>query len=303
MTTASQSTASQSTASQRTAVQGQVAREPVATEPVGRSSALAGAPSSALSAPTVPQLRRTVRFSIASTLLTLRNGLFLFFTIALPVIMFLMFNSLFGGYEQGATTVGTVMMVRMAAYGGLGAAMNAGAMIQLERANGWLRQLMVAGLSPRSFVIGKMVAAMAVALPALLGVYIAGMTIGGVRLDVGETLLSLLTLWVCMLPLAVLGLALGLALKPSAVGAATTIGMMLLAVAGGLWFPYEMFPTWMQTLSRFTPTFWISDLGTMAITGEGVPLRGLITLATWTLVLAGASALLLGRAARTSTRR
>ncbi|MGY5764231.1 ABC transporter permease [Brachybacterium sp. DNPG3] len=272
--------------------------------PARAASAVAAPSRPALAgAPTVSQLRRTVRFSADSTLLTLRNGLFLFFTIALPVIMFLMFNSLFGGFEQGTTTVGTVMMVRMAAYGGLGAAINAGAMVQLERANGWLRQLMVAGLSPRSFVIGKMVAAMAVALPALIGVYIAGLTIGDVHLSVGEIVSSLLVLWASMLPLAVLGLALGLALKPSAVGAAATIGMMLLAVAGGLWFPYEMFPEWMQTLSRYTPTFWMGDLGTWAITGEGLPVRGVITLAAWTAVLGVASALLMGRATRASSRR
>lgn len=254
---------------------------------------------------TASQLRRTTRFALSSTTTTLRKGMFLFFTVALPVLMFLMFNEIFGKevIGQGGETVGTLIMVRMAAYGGLGAAINAGAIIQLERTNGWLRQLMVAGLTPRSFVIGKMVAAMVVVLPALLGVYLAGALVAGIHLDALETVRSLLALWIGMLPLVLLGLVVGLALKPSAVGAATTIGMMLLAVAGGLWFPYEMFPSWLQSISRFTPTYWVGELGTWGIIGEDFPVRGLVTLAVWTIGLAVIAALLLGRAARSASRR
>jgi ABC-2 type transport system permease protein len=249
------------------------------------------------------QLTRSARFAVSSTTITLRKGMFLFFTVALPILMFLMFNQIFGSEMEGGETVGTLIMVRMAAYGGLGAAVNAGAIIQLERTNGWLRQLMVAGLTPRSFVIGKMVAAMVVVLPALLGVFAAGVLIAGVDLSALEAFRSLLALWIGMVPLVLLGLVVGLALKPSAVGAATTIGMMLLAVAGGLWFPYEMFPDWLQTVSRFTPTYWVGELGTWGIIGEDFPVRGVITLAAWTLGLAVVAALLLGRAARAASRR
>ena len=135
------------------------------TTPVAPTAA---APARAVAAPrTVPQALRTARYALATTRTTLRNGMFVFFTVALPVLMFLMFNQIFGQEMSGEAgqTVGTFIMVRMAAYGGLGAAINAGAIIQIERTNGWLRQLMVAGLQPRSFVTGKLVAAMVVVLP------------------------------------------------------------------------------------------------------------------------------------------
>lgn len=231
--------------------------------------------------------------------------MFVFFTVALPVLMFLMFNQIFGQELSGedGQSVGTFIMVRMAAYGGLGAALNAGAMIQIERANGWLRQLMVAGLQPRSFVVGKLVAAMVVVLPALFGVFLAGILLAGVDLSGPELLRSLLALWVGMVPLVLMGLGIGMALKPSAVGAVTTIGMMLLAVAGGLWFPYDMFPTWLQTVARFLPTYWLGELGTWGILGGDLPMRGVLTLAAWTLGLAIACAMLLRRAARRASRR
>lgn len=261
----------------------------------------------------VPQAVRTLRFAATSTGLTLRKGMFVFFTIALPIAMFLLFNALFGqepaggstagGGAAGSTKSGTLVMVNMAAYGGFGAAINAGAMIQLERANGWLRQLMVAGLQPRSFVIGKLVAAMVVVLPALGGVYLTGVLIGGVRITLAEAAASLGVIWLGMIPLVLLGLALGLALKPSAVQAAATIVLMVLAIIGGLWMPVAMFPSWVQSIAHGTPTYWIGQLGTGAVTGGALPGRGVLVLLAWTVGLAVISALLLRRATGSSTRR
>lgn len=260
-----------------------------------RASADRGAPAS--------QLTRTLRYAVSSTTTTLRNGMFVFFTVALPIALFLLFNGLYGSQETRGTTVGAVMMVSMAAYGGLGAAINAGAMIQLERQSGWLRQLMVAGLMPRSFVIGKLVAAMAIVLPALLGVMLAGVLFAGVRITLGEGIGVLAVLWICMIPMVLIGLALGLALRPSAVQAASTIGMMALAILGGLWVPAEMFPDWMQTLAQVTPSYWIGQLGTWVITQGELPVRGLLILGAWTLALALACIVLLRRATATSSRR
>jgi ABC-2 type transport system permease protein len=229
--------------------------------------------------------------------------MFLFFTVAMPVIMFLLFNSLFGAEQFGDTSVGMLIMVRMATYGGLGAAMNAGAVIQTERANGWLRQLMVAGLQPRAFVIGKLVAAQVVVLPALIGVFLAGWLLTDIEMDLASSLAALGVLWIGMLPMVLLGLAVGLALKQSAVGPVVTIGMMLLSIAGGLMFPYEMFPTWLQNVAEVLPSYWIAEFGAWAVTGGDLPVQGLLVLAIWTLVLGAGSALLLRFAARSSSRR
>ncbi|MEE1619343.1 ABC transporter permease [Brachybacterium sp. J144] len=252
----------------------------------------------------VPQLTRTVRYTLADIRLTLRNVLFVFFTVGLPVIMFLLFDQIYGGQQlPGGATVGTFIMVNMASYGGLTAALNTGSLIQVERTNGWLRQLMVAGLEPRSFVTGKLIAAQVVVLPALIGVILAGVLLAGVEITAGEALRVLLVLWISMVPMVLLGLAVGLALKPSAVGPVVTIGTMLLAVAGGLWFPFEMFPDWLQQISVLLPTYWLGEIGAWGIVGGDLPLRGLAVLAAWTLGLVLACALLLGSAARRASRR
>lgn len=267
------------------------------------------AASSASVVPTPPtsrqasQWRRAGRYALSSTTLTLTRGMFVFFTIALPVVMFLMFSTIFGGATTEGTTVSTIVMIRMAAYGGLGAAINSGALIQLERTNGWLRQLMVAGLTPRSFLVGRLVSSMVVVLPALIGVYAAGYLVAGIRLPLATALLSLLFMWIGMIPLVLLGLVLAMSIKPSAAMAVITIGMMLLSIVGGLWFPYEMFPSWLQTIADITPSRWAAEFGTWMITGQSFPAFGGLVMIAWTAVLAVLAGLLLARSARSTPRR
>lgn len=250
--------------------------------------------------PVVPRATRTARYALANTLVTLRDGGFLFFTIALPVAMFLMFNLIFGKEEHGNAGVG--IMTNMAAYGSFGGALNAGAIIQIERTNGWLRQLKVAGLSPRGFVIGKIVGGMAVILPALLAVFAVAMTIGGVDISLARAVRGVLVLWVSLLPMIIMGLVLGLLLPARAVQGASTITLMVLSLAGGLWFPFEMFPSWLQTVARFTPTWGVGQLGGWATLGGAFPMRPALVVVAWAIGLAVIAAVSFRRAARSSHR-
>lgn len=248
----------------------------------------------------VPQATRAVRYAVTNTSVMLRDGAFVGFTVALPVVMFLMFNSIYGKQDGG--TAGVAIMTNMAAYGALGGALNAGAVIQTERSNGWLRQLTVAGLNPRGFLIGKIVAALVVILPALIAVFAVGMTIGGIDIPVTTALAGILALWVSLLPMILLGLVLGLSIPPRAVQGASTIVLMGLSIVGGLWFPYEIFPSWLKAIAQFTPTYGIGKVGSWATLGGDFPTQPVLVIGIWTLALVLLSGVLFRRAARGSRR-
>lgn len=97
------------------------------------SAALAPARATSSARP-LSQTTRALRYARGATAVTLRDGAFVFFTVAL-VVMFLMFNAIYGTSSGGIA--GVTIMTNMAAYGSLGGALNAGATIQIERANGW----------------------------------------------------------------------------------------------------------------------------------------------------------------------
>ena len=82
--------------------------------------------------------------------------------------------------------VSAMIMVSMAAYGSLGAAMSGGSQLALERRSGWFRQLSITAWPPREFLLAKAAVIMVLVLPALLLVFAAGFAVGGVRLPVGR---------------------------------------------------------------------------------------------------------------------
>ncbi|MDN5571306.1 MAG: ABC transporter permease [Propionibacteriaceae bacterium] len=257
-------------------------------------------------AATRPAGRRGVRhvghYIVHSIGFMLRDWSFLAFVVAMPTTMYLFFAGIYGDQTAaGGASVAAIMMVTMATYGGLGAAMSAGAQIQTERATGWFRQLMLTAITPAQFMAAKIAVAVTVIMPAIAAVFIAG-AIRGVRMDAGTWLASGALILASLLPMVILGLVIGLWLKQAAAGAATTLVMLALSMLGGLWFPLDMMPDLMQTIGRLLPSYWAGRIGTWPITGGDFPWQGVLVIGIWTVSLVVLGALGYRRAVRTSRR-
>ncbi len=227
----------------------------------------------------------TLHFIARSTLLTLRDWSFLAFVIAIPTAMYLFFVGIYGDQiDSSGVTVAATMMVTMATYGGLGAAMNAGAQIQSERATGWFRQLMLTALTPMQFLISKVIVAVAVIVPAIAAVFIAG-TARGLDLPLTTLLRAGTLIVVSLLPMVLMGLALGLWFKQAAASAAVTLTVLVLSMVGGLWFPLDMMPDAMAAIGRQLPSYWAGQIGIWGIAGGDFPWRGVFVIGAWTLAM------------------
>lgn len=79
---------------------------------------------------------------------TLRDAGFLIFGTGMPVMMYLIFTNI--GSDDGADGWKTASMVGMAAYGALGSAMSIGTGVASDKSLGWLQQLRITPLSPRT---------------------------------------------------------------------------------------------------------------------------------------------------------
>lgn len=247
--------------------------------------------------------RAPLHYTLHSFKLTVKNVSFTAFSLATPVILYLVFSQIFGqGEMDPMNTWETMYMVSMGAYGALGAATVGGAQLAVERRSGWFRQLSVTMLRPRAFLLAKAGVVMLLVLPALLLVFTAGIVFGGVRAPVGAWFAALGLMWISLLPVAILGLAIGLWVKAEAVQGLTTLMLLLLSLLGGLWFPAELMPAGMQHLAALLPSYWIAELGRYPFLGEAFPWRGVLTLAVWSAGLTVIGALGYRRAAATSKR-
>lgn len=231
---------------------------------------------------------RIVAYAGMSLRHTLSDVMFLFFTIALPVVMYLIFSGIYGAeITRQGTRVAGLMMVTMAAYGGLGAAMNSGFQIQLEQRSGWFRQLTLAGVSPTGLIVVRVLTASVVIVPAIIALFLTGFALQNVRMPLWSFVGSGLTLWIALIPMVLIGLAIALWFAGAAGQALNTILLLVLSMLGGLWFPIDFFPEWMQTISKTLPSYWIGQLGTAAVQGDAIPWNGVAVLLGWVVVLAG----------------
>ncbi|MFJ8011394.1 ABC transporter permease [Streptomyces sp. NPDC096339] len=226
---------------------------------------------------------------------TLRDTGFVVFGIGMPVLMYLLFTNL-GSTEAEWKTAS---MVAMAAYGALGAALSTGTGVAEDKGVGWLRQLRVTPMSPRQVVAGRALTGSVIVLPAIAAVQAAGGLVNGVRLEAWQWAAVTLVLWLGALPFALLGIGIGYRLTAQTTGLVNTGCGLALSVAGGLWFPVELFPDWMRSLSALTPTRRYAEIGQSLAAGAAPGLAAVAVIAVWALLFGSYAVLSYRRSART----
>ncbi|MEU8540958.1 ABC transporter permease [Streptomyces sp. NPDC048717] len=227
---------------------------------------------------------------------TLRDVGFVISSIGVPVMMYLLFTNL-GGQNDSAFK--TAAMIGMAAYGALGAALSLGTGVAEDKSTGWLRQLRVTPMTPRQVVVGRTLTGGVIVLPAIVAVLLAGATVNGVRLDAWQWAVVALTLWAGSLPFTLLGLGNGYRLTSQSAGAVNVACNLGLAVVGGLWFPVDLFPGWLRSLSAYTPTYRFSELGRAITEGSAPGLATVAILVAWAALFGLYAAVSYRRSART----
>ncbi len=172
-----------------------------------------------------------------------RNKRLMIFSILMPLVLFLVFGTHTEGarMDTGITAVAYVM-VSMAMFGSMSAAMSSGGAIATERDGGWNRTLRLTPLKPYAYVASKVLLSLVLAIAPLVAVFVAGVAAGGVRLDADQWTMVALTSWLGALPFAGLGLIIGYVATPDSVQPITGLTTMMVAAFGGLWLPVENMP-------------------------------------------------------------
>lgn len=217
----------------------------------------------------------------------LREPRFAAFTIAIPLLLFMVDSVIFkasGGF--GGIAVAPYLMVSMAAFGAMAAALNAtGARLAEERQSGWLRQLHVTPMAPWSVVAAKTLAAMTLTLPTAAVIYLFGAVTQGVALHAWQWLALLAASWLGSLPFAALGVLIGSAGNVDASQPLVTGTVFLLNIFGGIFIPLQALPGAMARLAALLPSNRYAELGWDIANGQAPSAVALAVLAAWTVTL------------------
>ncbi len=206
-----------------------------------------------MSAPSVADARRVRAAGFNLTVLRLevrrlfRNRRTVIFALVLPVVLFLFVgtNKQFESQSEGHGNLSMFLVVSMALYGAALATTAGGAMVSIERAQGWSRQLRLTPLSPLNYILIKAMVAMLLGLSSVVAVFAVGKITGVPQTHPGYAYLwfvSALLVWIGSLVFAALGLFIGYLLPSENVMQILGLVVGVLAFAGGLFYPEQRGP-------------------------------------------------------------
>src|SRR5450755_4644907 len=128
----------------------------------------------------------------------LRNRRTLLFTMVLPIVFFLIFglNKAYAHDRLPNGNESAFVMVSMALYGAVLATTSGGAMVSIERAAGWSRQLRLTPLSPVAYITIKILTAMILGAASVIVVYAVGRATGKPLMPGYLWIVTALCVWV-----------------------------------------------------------------------------------------------------------
>jgi len=222
----------------------------------------------------------------------LRNRRTIVFTLITPVLFFLLFglNASYANERVGTGNVSAFIMISMALYGAVLATTTGGAMVSVERALGWSRQLRVTPLRPGAYVAIKLVTSLVLGMLAVAAVYIVARATGKPAMPVGTWVSTGVIAWLGSLTFAALGLFIGYLLPSENVMQVIGFLIMLCSFAGGVFIPLSQFPHALREAARFTPMYGLNELIHDPLLNQSVHLAWVLNLLAWLLVFVAGAA-------------
>jgi ABC-2 type transport system permease protein len=227
----------------------------------------------------------------------LRNRRTIVFALVMPPLFFLIFGtqSSYKTTSVGHGNVTAYILVSMAVYGAMLATTSGGAMVAVERALGWSRQLRLTPLRPVAYIAIKMMVAMALGLLTVLVVFAVGSR-SGAQMDGAVWVETALISWIGSVVFAAFGLFMGYLLPSENVMQILGPVLALLAFAGGLFVPLS--DGLFATIAKFTPMYGLASVARAPLTGEGLTVTAVANLVIWCALFVTGAALLFRRDTR-----
>ena len=225
----------------------------------------------------------------------LRNRRTLVFILIMPAAFFLLFGLPQKGLtlDNGRPVTGYIM-ISLAVYGAMVATTSGGAMVAVERAQGWSRQLRLTPLRPTAYIATKVLSALTLGLAAVVVEFLVG-AVCGVRMPLHVWVLAGLAAWVGSLLFAAFGLVMGYLVPAENVMQFLGPILAVLAMFGGLFVPLDSLPDAFQAIAKWTPVYGIGTIARSPLTGGAVTIAEVVNVVAWTLVFGFGAARLFRR--------
>lgn len=228
----------------------------------------------------------------------LRNRRTVVLQLVVPIVLFLLFRSNKRLVAvQGTELTAATTMIGIAVYAAMFAATSGGAMVSIERALGWSRQLRLTPLRPAAYVSVKIATAMLLGFVSVAVIYAVG-AIDGVSMSPSTWVTTGSLAWVASVVFAAFGLFMGYLLPAENVMQIIGLILGIFGVVGGLFFPVNSLPSAMQTIAPYMPTYGVAAIARFPLVGGAFDPSWLGSMIGWTAAFAVGAMLLFRRDTR-----
>ena len=217
-----------------------------------------------------------------------RNRRTVIFTFVMPAVFFLLFGTNGASKRESIGNGGNVtgyILVSMAVYGAMLATTSGGAMVSIERAAGWSRQLRLTPLKPVAYIAVKLVLAMIIGGVSVAVTFAVG-SVSGAKLPAHAWLECGLLAWACALVFAAFGLFMGYLLPSENVMQILGPVLAVLSFAGGLFVPVDQLGHTFAVIAKFTPVYGVGEIARYPLTQDGNLWLAALNVVAWTTVFA-----------------
>jgi len=227
----------------------------------------------------------------------LRNRRTVIFALVLPVAFFLLLglNVTYVHEKDGVGNVTAFVMISIALYGAVLSTASGGAVVSIERATGWSRQLRVTPLSAAAYIAIKMLTALIIGGVSVLAVYVVAALTHKPHMPLHVWIITALCVWIGSLLFAAFGLFIGYLLPSENVMQILGFVLTLCSFFGGLFIPINQFAPALRTVAAFTPLFGLNELVHHPLVGGAVNWTWVVNLLAWLVIFGGGAVLLFGR--------
>ena len=214
----------------------------------------------------------------------LRNRRTIFFTLVFPAALFLSFGSTAGWDDRaGHGNVAAYIMVSMALYGAALTAAAAGAMVAMERAMGWSRQLRLTPLSPVVYILVKAIVAVVMGAVAVAVVNLVGIAQGKPDMPAGRWVACAVLGVLCTMVFAALGVFVGYLVPGENAMQLLGPGLAILSFLGNVFIPIDDHTSLIWHIAQWTPMFGVAEVTRSPLTGD-LPWYAVVNAVGWLAV-------------------
>ncbi|EHJ08742.1 ABC transporter permease [Staphylococcus simiae] len=153
-----------------------------------------------------------------------------------------------------------------------------------EQNNGWFKKLMSTTFNSSNYYTAKMIKTTFQYLFAIVILFLVAHFYKEVNMTMSKWLLSGFLLWLGGSSFLSLGLIFAQFKDSQKVSSISNILTIGLAVLGGLWFPINTFPHWLQHIGKSLPSYHLKQLGISVTKNEGFQFQSFAILLLYSVV-------------------